>query len=496
MKKAIKIFLFFFIFFIVNINTLAIGVSRDEIVSDTKTNHYELLAGDYLCVYKAQDESEYVAIKFEKTNSDRYNLVFYVDDEYANSYNFSDFGELPTNLKYDDGIYLTSAPNCSDYVFFYYEGNDKYYTIFSITQIGGSNNIQEDDMIFDESLSILDLSEDDELITETPATELYIVINNEKYYYVEDTDYVSHFESAAGVWACYVTTDPTNEFSYLAKNVPLDFDFNNPNLVVQIDPSLSNPICNGGYIILEETDANDGNGSTLEGNSDINLIDKFVPYPYKKDVYVQVYSNNSGIIVQLNGNERIAVENSDKYKSIYQNKLTEEYPKYLIYSNNNYYFSNYKSLTDEEEAVGFNYTADIKLHSKFLTNKNFASTDEIYVSLQKLFTSPDSEEVTLEACQVLLGSEFLEFLNDNIFKVIYIGVPIILILLTSFDFAKVVFANDKEEIQKAGKRFGKRVIVAILIFLVPTIIIFISNMIGADQIDTCVKYFNDVSDTY
>ena len=72
----------------------------------------------------------------------------------------------------------------------------------------------------------------------------------------------------------------------------------------------------------------------------------------------------------------------------------------------------------------------------------------------------------------------------------------ILILLTSFDFAKVVFANDKEEIQKAGKRFGKRVIVAILIFLVPTIIIFISNIMGADQIDTCVKYFNDVSDTY
>ena len=47
-------------------------------------------------------------------------------------------------------------------------------------------------------------------------------------------------------------------------------------------------------------------------------------------MYVQVYSNSSGVIVQLNGNERIAVKNSSKYKSIYQNKLIEEYPKYLI----------------------------------------------------------------------------------------------------------------------------------------------------------------------
>ena len=132
MKKVIKIFLFLFLFFIININTLAIGISKNEITNDINRNHYELVVGDYLCVYKAQDESEYVAIKFEKINSSRYNVIFYVDDEYANSYIFNDFGYLPENLKYDDGVYLTSAPNCSDYVFYYYTGNDEYYTIYSI----------------------------------------------------------------------------------------------------------------------------------------------------------------------------------------------------------------------------------------------------------------------------------------------------------------------------------------------------------------------------
>ena len=147
-------------------------------------------------------------------------------------------------------------------------------------------------------------------------------------------------------------------------------------------------------------------------------------------------------------------------------------------------------------SVAFIFSADIKFHSKFSINKNLASTDIIYISLRKLYSVPNSEEATLETCQDLFNPEFLEFLNNNIFKIIYIGVPIILILLTSFDFAKVVFVDDKEGIQKAGKRFGKRVVVAILIFLVPTIIIFISNIMGADQIDTCVQYFNDMSETY
>ena len=55
MKKVIKIFLFLFVFFVININTLAIGISKNEITNDINRNHYELVVGDYLCVYKAED---------------------------------------------------------------------------------------------------------------------------------------------------------------------------------------------------------------------------------------------------------------------------------------------------------------------------------------------------------------------------------------------------------------------------------------------------------
>ena len=58
----------------------------------------------------------------------------------------------------------------------------------------------------------------------------------------------------------------------------------------------------------------------------------------------------------------------------------------------------------------------------------------------------------------------------------------------------MVFIDDKEGIKTAGKKFGKRVIVAVLIYLIPTILIFISNLIGADNIDECVKQLNQIVD--
>ena len=112
----------------------------------------------------------------------------------------------------------------------------------------------------------------------------------------------------------------------------------------------------------------------------------------------------------------------------------------------------------------------------------------LYIYFEHLLKNPNGSETPfISTCQTIIGDGFLEFLNNNVLRIVYIGVPIILILLTSFDFAKVVFINDKEGIQNAGKRFGKRVIVAVLIYLVPTILIFVSNTIGANQIDACVK---------
>ena len=152
------------------------------------------------------------------------------------------------------------------------------------------------------------------------------------------------------------------------------------------------------------------------------------------------------------------------YQDEFATGKTDNYPTYLVETNS-----------------GFEFT-----ENKPGTYKN------IYIFNKHLFSNSGNNEQLEATCRVIFGNDFLEFLNNNVFRVIYIGVPIILILLTSFDFAKVVFIDDKEGIQKAGKRFGKRVIVAVLIYLVPTILIFISNLIGVESIDDCVKQLEQI----
>ncbi len=102
-------------------------------------------------------------------------------------------------------------------------------------------------------------------------------------------------------------------------------------------------------------------------------------------------------------------------------------------------------------------------------------------------------------CRALFGdseSGFSTFLNNNIFRVVYIAVPIILILLTSFDFAKAVFNSDSDGIQSAFKKFGKRIVAAVCIYLVPTIIIFASSLIGGSEVSQCARQLQNIDSEY
>lgn len=120
--------------------------------------------------------------------------------------------------------------------------------------------------------------------------------------------------------------------------------------------------------------------------------------------------------------------------------------------------------------------------------------DNAYILKSKLTELSQLSESDLKNnCEAIFGKTFINFLQDNIFKIIYIAVPIILLVLTTIDFAKVVFVNDKEGIKKAGSRFGKRLIASILIYLTPTILIFIVDIIGADEVNSCMKMVKNYS---
>lgn len=67
-------------------------------------------------------------------------------------------------------------------------------------------------------------------------------------------------------------------------------------------------------------------------------------------------------------------------------------------------------------------------------------------------------------------------LTRDIFKIISIIVPILLIGLASYDMVSVITAGDQREIQKAWARLGKRMVAAVLTFLVPTLIMLLLNL--------------------
>lgn len=81
----------------------------------------------------------------------------------------------------------------------------------------------------------------------------------------------------------------------------------------------------------------------------------------------------------------------------------------------------------------------------------------------------------IENCEDLLGEDLAGILNA-IWNLIKIGVPIILIVLGVMDFAKATFSGNEEEMKKTQAKFIKRVIIAIAIFLIPTLLEVLLNL--------------------
>ena len=223
------------------------------------------------------------------------------------------------------------------------------------------------------------------------------------------------------------------------------------------------------YQPVAESDDTDRNADTNAGYG------VYLAYNFNSKIRrIILRKQSDGYEVVLDSNSKAEIKNLNDcdrpddevdWLTAINNRDEDNYPTYVIQTNDGYYFADYKPST--------------------------GSYLNFFIFYEHLYEAQIDNDLT-NTCQIIVGDNFLTFLNNNVFRVIYIGVPIILILLTSFDFAKVVFIDDKEGIQKAGKRFGKRVIVAVLIYLVPTILIFISKLIGVESIDDCVKQLEQI----
>lgn len=68
-----------------------------------------------------------------------------------------------------------------------------------------------------------------------------------------------------------------------------------------------------------------------------------------------------------------------------------------------------------------------------------------------------------------------------IIQIIKIVIPVVLIVFGMIDFAKVVIGKPEDQMKKSGKSFGSRIMAAVLIFLVVSIVEFVLPLINSGE---------------
>lgn len=85
------------------------------------------------------------------------------------------------------------------------------------------------------------------------------------------------------------------------------------------------------------------------------------------------------------------------------------------------------------------------------------------------------------------GLEAVVSVVKFILKIIQWVVPIILIVLGTIDLVKAVVAGKDDDIKKHQQTLIKRIIAAVIVFLIPMLVSILMGWIGNDDWKTCWK---------
>lgn len=72
----------------------------------------------------------------------------------------------------------------------------------------------------------------------------------------------------------------------------------------------------------------------------------------------------------------------------------------------------------------------------------------------------------------------------TVLYVLQIGIPIVLVLMGTIDLGKAVLSSDDKAIKESTSRLVKRVIAAVAVFFVFTIVKLVMNIISSNKVDT------------
>lgn len=119
--------------------------------------------------------------------------------------------------------------------------------------------------------------------------------------------------------------------------------------------------------------------------------------------------------------------------------------------------------------------------------KNYKGLLLIILFVFVLGVSINASAAGTVTCNGVINQDLLNALNDYVYVPIKWATPILFILLTSVDFAKVVFAGKKEDMDKAKNNFMKRLVAALIIFFAPDIVKLLVDLVQQESIKACLN---------
>ena len=100
-----------------------------------------------------------------------------------------------------------------------------------------------------------------------------------------------------------------------------------------------------------------------------------------------------------------------------------------------------------------------------------------------IFVSIRVNAATATCSSIFDSGGLMDSLNKYVFKPIKWITPVLLLVLTSIDFAGVVFSGDQKGMDKAKNNFLKRSVAALIIFFAPNIINLIAELVDQQRIN-------------
>lgn len=190
-----------------------------------------------------------------------------------------------------------------------------------------------------------------------------------------------------------------------------------------------------------------------------------------KNNKIELYYNDNSLAILGSKKNYVSCINIDKLYS----QRNGGCPRKIYYYNNRLYL-------DSNEGTAIKYLNRVSKSSKYYDeNGNEIKSGE-------LIDIKEDEE--LSDCSDLFGEELVKKINE-VMNIIKIAVPILLIIFGISDFFKATFDKSEEDMKKSRDKFIKRIIAAIIVFLVPVfvnLVLKIANSVWDDiNPDTCIK---------